>query len=158
MGPLTQEEADTLREIEKILINPHKFRIPLQGKTEEYPVCYQIANMDKDNMSISAFHGNKDIFKVSIRLKYNGNIILTRIDSRDQTRHINPDKTIIEALQPHIHIYREGYDDKFAYPLPREFSDATNVCSLFRDFLSYSHVINLDEIRILEQGALFYDG
>lgn len=44
MGPLTQEEADTLREIEKILINPHKFRIPLQGTTEEYLVCYHIAN------------------------------------------------------------------------------------------------------------------
>lgn len=43
MGPLTQEEADTLREIEKILINPHIFRMSLQGKTEKQPVDLLLA-------------------------------------------------------------------------------------------------------------------
>lgn len=50
-------------------------------------------------------------------------IMLVRIDTQDATYHINPDgKTKILPYQPHIHIYKEGYGDKYAYLLPYEFS------------------------------------
>ena len=74
------------------------------------------------------------------------------------TPHTNPDKkTVIQPYQPHIHIYREGYGDKFAYPLPNVFQNVEDISSLFMDFLSYSRIINSNEIKVDIQGVLWND-
>lgn len=43
------------------------------------------------------------------------NEILLRLDVNGPA-HTNPDGTIVPT--PHLHIYREGYDDKWAFPVP----------------------------------------
>ena len=155
MGPLAQAEADTLRAIEKLLTNPNSVRIPEQGTTKIHPVHYFREEKRNDNMSVSTYRGKIDAMKVSYRLLYNNNIVLIRIDTHDRTKHINPDKTVIQPMQPHIHIYSEQYGDKVAYPLPQEFSNANDIIVLLLDFLSYSNIINVNKVQIAEQGVLF---
>ena len=51
--------------------------------------------------------------KCSFVLRYKkANKILLRLDVGCTSKHTNPDNTIIEG--PHIHRYREGFDEKFA--------------------------------------------
>lgn len=152
---LTQHEADTLREIEKCLASPTSVRLPQRRETKLYPLWYQYNGRNKDDMTLSAFRGNKTPKKVSFRLLYSQCIILVRIDTQDPTPHTNPDGTRIAPLEPHIHIYKEGYGDKFAYPLPEEFSHTNDIIDLFMDFLAYSHVINRDQVHLVEPEVLF---
>ena len=64
------------------------------------------------------------------------------------------DGTVIESYTPHIHIHN-GINDKTAYPLPDDFSNTNDIVQTLRDFLSYSNVINVNEIELYEQGVLF---
>lgn len=41
-------------------------------------------------------------------------IVLARLDF--DAKHRNPDGTVVGV--PHLHLYREGYGDKFAYEVP----------------------------------------
>ncbi|MGM9580385.1 MAG: DUF6978 family protein [Anaerovibrio sp.] len=52
--------------------------------------------------------------KVSYRLIYKKSVLLIMIYANDKTAHINPDKSFIPPMTPHIHIYSEGLGDKFA--------------------------------------------
>lgn len=39
----------------------------------------------------------------------------------DRRGHTNPDGTSVPT--PHVHLFREGFDDKFAYPLNEVFPE-----------------------------------
>ncbi len=155
---LSQEEADTLRMIEKYLTSPELVKLPPPTGTVLHPVHYHREGRRMDNMKISTYHAQINAQKISCRLLYNGNVMLVRVDTQDATPHTNPDKKIvIQPHQPHIHIYREGYGDKFAYPLPNAFRNAEDISSLFMDFLSYSRIINSNEVKVDIQGVLWND-
>lgn len=48
---------------------------------------------------------------------------------------------------PHLHLYREGYDDKWAYPLPEDrFSDPDDRWRLFEEFMAYCNVTRVPNI------------
>ncbi len=58
-----------------------------------------------------------------------------------------------EVPCPHIHIFREGYDDKWAYPLEREIStDPGDLVQILIDYFEYNNISNRNEINI--QGNL----
>ncbi|MDD6598784.1 hypothetical protein [Anaerovibrio sp.] len=157
---ITQEEADTLRTIEKYLANPQNIKIPKMRETRIYPAYHKCYNKRRDDLDVSAYRGGIDENKVSYRLIYKKSVLLIRIDTNDKTAHINPDKSFIPPMTPHIHVYREGYGDKFAYPLPAEFSSkGADIEKLFIEFLQYSNFININELSlsIIEQEVLIYD-
>lgn len=62
------------------------------------------------------------------------NIGLIRLD--DAAYHPNPDGTEIHN-QPHLHVYREGYELAFAEPV--DWYDATNPIQTFERFLDVIH-------------------
>lgn len=72
---LTQHEADTLREIEKCLASPTSVRLPQRRETKLYPLWYQYNGRNKDDMTLSAFRGNKNpkksLFPLIIFSMYN---------------------------------------------------------------------------------------
>lgn len=130
---LTQKEANKLLELEKWLSEPQT--VHLKPGTNN---VYDLDSSDSTEKFIL------DIWRGSIRLKARfqtrarKSIVLVRLDLNGSP-HTNPDGKRIEC--PHIHIYREGYDDKWAYPLdlklftnPNEFSIA------FRDFCDYCNI------------------
>ena len=143
MSILSQEDADTLQIIEKALTNPKQVHLPPPNGTKIHAIHYWRDNRRKDDMKLSTYHAQKNKKKVSYRILYNSCILLIRVDTQDAT--------------PHINLYREHYGDRFAYPLPKEFKDADDIVQLFMDFLSYSNIININEIQINIQEVLFYD-
>ncbi len=60
------------------------------------------------------FHrGSIELSKFTVNKRYRQTIILIRYDNGG--RHTNPDGDSFAG--PHVHLYREGYDDKFAFPV-----------------------------------------
>jgi len=72
-------------------------------------------------------------------------IILVRVDVGDTLEHTNPDG--VQVSGAHIHIYREGYDVKFAFPLNTyPFGDPTDMVRTFEDFANFCHIETLPPI------------
>jgi hypothetical protein len=43
---------------------------------------------------------------------------------------------------PHLHLYREGFGDKWAFPVPPEvFSDVENLWQALQDFMRFCNII-----------------
>ena len=60
--------------------------------------------------------------------------------------HRNPDGEEIPA--PHLHIYREGYDDKWAYPLPQDtFTNIDDKWQIFLDFMKYCNIVDAPNFK-----------
>jgi len=69
----------------------------------------------------------------------------------DGTPHTNPDGERMEGT--HVHFYREGYEDKWAYPVdPKMFVDVTDRESTLSNFLGLCNVE--DPPPIIEIGHL----
>ena len=65
-------------------------------------------------------------------------IVLVRLDFNGPP-HRNPDGT--DILCPHLHIYREGYGDKWAIALPKaKFSNETDPWVMLQDFMNYCNI------------------
>lgn len=60
------------------------------------------------------FRAKKIVLKMKYQLRARQTIVLARLDFG--APHRNPDGKEIGV--PHLHLYREGYGDKFAYPVP----------------------------------------
>jgi hypothetical protein len=73
--------------------------------------------------------------KCTYMMRYELTEILIRVDL-DGPPHDNPDGETIPC--PHVHIYKSGYADKWAYPLPaQEFPAIKDLVATFKDFLCY---------------------
>lgn len=83
--------------------------------------------------------------KISFALLLNGtNLVLARID---KGWHTNPDGTKVSGV--HIHIYQEGYNDKWAYSIDNfNFDDASG------SFLKFLEKVNFDRTTIDFKGRL----
>ena len=74
-------------------------------------------------------------------------VVLVRLDVNGAP-HRNPDGKIIEAS--HIHVYQEGFEDKWAYPLKEdEFENPNDVAQTFQDFC---HRCAIERIPFIQQG------
>lgn len=103
MDILTQDEADTLRVIEKYLIEPEIVLIPPPQKKCIHDIRYRKDDQYYDNMKLSTFRSQKNSRKVSYRIIYDAHNILVRIDTQYAASHRNPDgKIIIPPYQSHI--------------------------------------------------------
>jgi len=72
-------------------------------------------------------------------------VILARLDFGGAP-HRNPDSE--EIACPHLHLYREGYGDKWAVPLPTEiFTDINDFERTLDEFMKYCNVATLPKIN-----------
>ena len=57
----------------------------------------------------------------------------------------NPDG--VEVPSPHMHLYREGFGDKWAVPLPRDkFPNVADLWQMLDDFMRFCNVVDRPEI------------
>lgn len=71
--------------------------------------------------------------------------ILVRIDVNGSP-HKNPDGLVIPC--PHIHIYKEGYNDKWAYPLDDyPFQDPLDIFLTFQDFADFCNILEYPDLQ-----------
>jgi hypothetical protein len=134
---LTQKEADRLVAIKKkaIIKRGKSIGIPLPGEN----IAIQVKSFDnKEDFILDFSRGSIKLQKRTNQLRVYKAIVLVRLDLYGST-HRNPDNT--EIGDCHLHIYKEGFGDKFAINVPKDkFSNLTDLAQTFEDFLDYCNI------------------
>jgi hypothetical protein len=133
---LTQTEADGLIAMRKTFEQPVSISIqPGSDQTHEL-----IGDDKKERFLLDIGRGTFRFSKLKYQTRGRKVIILVRLDI-DGSPHTNPDGMKIDGY--HIHIYRQGYEDKWAYRIdPDAFPDISNMQQTFYDFCQYCNIIN----------------
>jgi hypothetical protein len=132
---LTQAEADSLIALEKHRINNDRHNFPMSGGSLIVP----LHSPDKrEYFLLDIGRGRIDLLKGKIQNRARQVVVLLRLDIGGAP-HRNPDGT--EVGCPHLHIYREGYGNKWAMPAPSDkFKNTSDLWGSFQDFLIYCNI------------------
>ena len=138
---LTQAEANALIAMEKHAADEVVRDYPQPGRAITAPL---VSADGREHFLLDVTCGQIRL-KVSHQTRYRKTIILVRLDLRG-ARHRNPDGREIDT--PHIHLYREGYDHKWAQPLPDgHFVDLDDLFRTLQDFMEYCNITNPPTIK-----------
>ena len=137
---IPQIEADALLSVEKERADSKEY--DLENLTLEIPL---VSCDRKEKFFLDLRNARIDILKFKYQTRARSVIILARLDFGQAGRHTNPDHVTIEG--PHIHIYREGYADKWAYllddmPGGNIFSDINDRLKTLNEFMVYCNIKN----------------
>src|SRR5580700_11240520 len=111
---LTQAEADHLIGLEKIKANDDETQYLGMGGAIIVPL---ISQDKRENFLLDIRRGRIDLLKGTYQTRAQQIVVLVRLDFGGAP-HRNPDDVDISC--PHLHLYREGYGDKWAFPVPTE--------------------------------------
>ncbi len=93
----------------------------------------------REEFMLDITRAKRELTKVTFQNRARQIIRLLRLDIGGSP-HRNPDDKNVPC--PHLHIYREGYHDKWAYPLPTEvFSNPSNQLQTLQDFMKYCNIV-----------------
>jgi hypothetical protein len=134
---LTQTEADALIAMGKTF--PQSVTISISPGTDQ---THELIGDDKrERFLLDLWRGMLRLSKLRHQTRGRKVIVLVRLDI-DGAPHTNPDGTRLNGT--HIHVYREGYEDKWAYPIDRtEFRNSSDIQQTFEDFCRYCNVQNI---------------
>jgi hypothetical protein len=126
---LTQDEAANLMAMEKRAVDDKDLFFPRPGEGLAIP----LTSLDKrENFMLDVTRAQIKLTKATYQNRARAVIILMRLDL-DGPPHRNPDGKEIPC--PHLHIYREGFGDKWAVPAP--IARYTNTLDLFSTFEAF---------------------
>lgn len=139
---LTQSEADVLIAMEKHRANEEHNGFPMGGQSLILPLC----SPDKrEQFLLDLSRGRIDLLKVKMQTRGRQVVVLVRLDLGGAP-HRNPDDE--EISSPHLHVYREGFGDKWAIPIPaNRFRDTTDLWVTLEDFLRFCNVTQSPHIE-----------
>jgi len=127
---LTQMEANELISMKKKFENKKQTVL-----NESFEECFNLISENKqEHFVLDMKQGKIDLKKIKYQNRFDEVIPLVRFESKGI--HENPDGTIIKG--PHIHIYKEGYGDKFAVPSP--FNNPEDVLESIKQFCKYCNI------------------
>ena len=132
---LLQAEADSLLKMEKHRINEDRVRLPDTGGS----LVVQLVSPDwAESFILDISRSRINLAKGKYQNRARMTVVLARIDVGGAS-HRNPDDTEISC--PHIHLYREGFGDRWAFPVTKEeFVDPSNHWQTLMDFVRYCNV------------------
>ena len=132
---LTQAEAEALIAMEKHRLTDERTDFPMGGESKVLP----LQSADKrEQFLLDLSRGRINLQKVKIQTRGRKVIVLVRLDLGGAP-HRNPDGKDVPV--PHLHIYREGYGDKWAIPVPaNRFRTTDDVWMSFEDFLQFCNI------------------
>ena len=134
---LTNLEARRLLDAVKALVSNKPIVFP---SLQSYVTLEAASSQTNDKFQIDILRKTLNVKKCTYQTRYKKFINLLRIDIEGPP-HTNPDGTEIPC--PHIHIYKEGYDDKWAYSLKSEMNTNSNdLVQVLIDFLEYNNIHN----------------
>ena len=141
---LTQAEADFLLALAKRRVDTKEWNYPSLGGGLSLPLT---SPDGREQFFLDIRRSRINLAKGSYQNRGRRVTILARL-CFGGAPHPNPDGQ--EIGSPHIHRYREGYGDKWAYPLPAaNFPNPANQWATFQDFL---HFCNITEPPYLRRG------
>lgn len=141
---LTQAEADALLDMPKLKENETEWDYPHTGGKIIIPL---VSQDKRERFLLDVEKGRIDLEKQKLQNRARQVVILARLEVNGPT-HRNPDDEEIPC--PHIHLYREGYDIKWAYPVPDDrfrFSNLTNEWTTLQEFMSYCNIVDPPTIK-----------
>jgi hypothetical protein len=139
---LDQPTIERLLTLEKLLESDADIDFPAANSKEQLDVR-SVDGLEGFIIDINR-RGQIKISKCTYQERYNVIEILLRLDI-DGPTHENPDG--VEVPCPHLHIYREGYADKWAHPIPTEFTNPTDLVLTLKEFLQYCRIQNIPPIN-----------
>ena len=139
---LTQTEADALMEMEKRRADEKEYFFPQPGERISIP----LTSPDKrESFMLDVTRARIKLTKATYQDRARQVIILMRLDL-DGPTHRNPDGE--EILCPHLHIYREGYGDKWAVPAPSDrYANTLDLFSTFEAFMQHCNITDPPRIQ-----------
>jgi len=139
---LTQAEADALIAMAKHCVD---------GKVWDYPglggqVSVPLFSADRgERFVLDMRRGRIDLARGTHQNRARQVIVLVRLDFGGAP-HRNPDDE--EIGSPHLHVYREGFGDKWAVPVPdQHFTNLNDTWQTLDDFMRYCNIIEPPIIR-----------
>jgi hypothetical protein len=141
---ITQVEADALIAMEKRFVDDAKWVFPAAGER----IGLALTSLDKrENFMLDVTRAQIKRTKATYQNRARQVIILLRLDL-DGRPHRNPDGTDIQC--PHLHIYREGFGDKWAVAAPLD--RYTNTLDLFSTCEAFVQHCNITGPFNLQKG------
>ncbi len=139
---LAQADADALLAMEKHRVDETEYDFPGVGGALRIP----LQSPDKrESFHLDMTRSQIKLAKVTYQNRARSVVVLARLDLNGAP-HRNPDDEEIEC--PHIHLYREGYGDRWAFPLPLDkFSGATDAWTLFQEFMAFVNISLAPNVR-----------
>lgn len=131
---LTQSDADALLCLEKFRVDSTAYAFPDLGG--QIQISLQSENQ-RESFSLDISRR-----RIALTTKYQGrarqSLVLARLDFNSP--HRNPDET--EVGVPHLHLYREGYGDKWAYEVPADMlTNPDDSWQVLLDFMTYCSIV-----------------
>jgi hypothetical protein len=132
---ISQAEADALIAMEKLFVDENDWTFPSEGER----IALELTSPDKrENFTLDITRARIKLTKATYQNRARSAIILMRLDL-DGPPHRNPDGHEIPC--PHLHIYREGYGDKWAIPAPLDrYSDPADLFSTCEAFMQHCNI------------------
>ena len=141
VGP-SQAEADALFAMAKRSADSAALNYPERGDA-------LIASLEsingREKFLLDVRRGRIALEKGSYQNRARVTIVLARLDFGGAP-HRNPDGERIDS--PHIHRYRDGYGDKWAFPVPPErFRNLNDLWLTLNDFMAFCNIVKPPNIR-----------
>ena len=139
---LTQAEADVLLALEKRRVDTTEWKYPDFGGRVTVPLI----SMDRrEEFCLDLRRARVDLAKGTYQNRGRQVVILARLDFGGAP-HRNPDGEGIGS--PHLHLYREGFGDKWAFPVPSDrFSNLSDPWLTLADFMRFCNIVDPPAIR-----------
>lgn len=131
---LTQQEADDLIAMKKTFVKSVTISIP-PGTDQTHEL---IGDDKREMFLLDLGRGAIRLSKLKFQTRARIIVVLVRLDINGSP-HRNPDGTRLGGT--HLHIYREGFEYKIAFPLlPWQFSNTDDICQTLEDFYRYCNI------------------
>ncbi|MCH8956048.1 hypothetical protein IIA28_12140 [candidate division KSB1 bacterium] len=138
---ILQAEANALIAMKKIKVNDDIHEYPDLGGSLRIPLTSEDR---REEFMVDITRGKIEIAKGTLQNRARQVIILLRLDYGGAL-HRNPDGEEIPC--PHLHIYREGYGDKWAVPIPtHDFPNTHDHWQTLQDFMRYCNITDKPKI------------
>jgi hypothetical protein len=141
--PISQPEFDALIKEEKEF---EDVKTPI--KLGPAPISWTRplkATNSRNSFLVDFYRGGFEISKYTVNKRYQQTIILLRYDNGG--RHTNPDDKTFDG--PHVHLYREGFHDKFAYPVDKiGIEDSDTMEEVFKKLMQFCNVKRVPNVEI----------
>ena len=139
---IPQSVADTLIAMTKCKSDDKEWRYPYTGGK----IIIPMTSLDgREHFFLDLYRSRINLSKNTFQNRARRSVILARLDVSGPP-HRNPDDEEVPA--PHLHIYREGYGDKWAIAAPLgRFSNLGDAWLTTQDFMQFINVIDPPYIR-----------
>lgn len=139
---IPQAEADALIGMEKHRVDDRAWLFVGPGGRLAIPL---ISADKREHFMLDVSRSQIKLTKATFQDRARQAIVLMRLDL-DGPPHRNPDD--IEVPCPHLHVYREGYGDKWAIPVPPgRYADTSDLFATFEAFMGHCNVTDAPNIQ-----------